>query len=62
MPQRAEDRRYLEARIERERALERSARHPEAARAHSILAAFYLDRLEAAAEPALSECVLTQSL
>jgi hypothetical protein len=52
-----QDRRYFEARIEHELALARSAPHPEAARAHSILAGLYLDRLGLAAEPALSEGV-----
>jgi len=39
---------YLQARAERELALARSASHPEAARAHAILARLYLDRLGAA--------------
>lgn len=52
-----EDRPYLEARIEHELALASSAPHPEAARAHSILAGLYLDRLRSIAEPARSERV-----
>jgi hypothetical protein len=40
-----EDRPYFEARAEHELALARSAPHPEAARAHSMLAGLYLDRL-----------------
>jgi hypothetical protein len=40
-----EDRLYFEARAEHELALARSAPHPEAARAHSMLAGLYLDRL-----------------
>ena len=54
-----EDRRYFEARIERELALARSARHPEAARAHTILANLYLDRIGLVAEPALFRKVQT---
>ena len=56
MHQPPDDRRYYQARIERERALARSARHPEAARAHSILAELYRDRL-GGAEPGVSEGV-----
>jgi hypothetical protein len=43
------DHAYLQARADRELALARSAPHPEAARAHTILARLYLDRLGAAA-------------
>jgi hypothetical protein len=43
--QQPEDRRYYQARIERELALARSAAHPEAARAHSMLADLYAGRL-----------------
>ena len=57
MHQPPDDRRYYQARIERERALARSARHPEAARAHSILAELYRDRLGIGAEPAVVEGV-----
>jgi hypothetical protein len=57
MPQSPEDRRYFEARAEHELALARSAPHPEAARAHSILAGLYLDRLGWVAEPAPSDPV-----
>jgi hypothetical protein len=42
------DETYLQARADRELALARSAPHPEAARAHAILARLYLDRLGAA--------------
>jgi hypothetical protein len=41
------DHAYLQARADRELALARSAPHPEAARAHAILAGLYLDRLGA---------------
>jgi hypothetical protein len=47
MPQPLEERRYFETRIEDELALARSASHPEAVRAHSILAGLYRDRLGA---------------
>jgi hypothetical protein len=57
MPHPPEDRRYYEARIEHELALAKSASHAEAARAHSILAHLYLDRLRSATEPALFEVV-----
>jgi hypothetical protein len=50
MQQQSEDRRYYQARIERERALAQSASHPEAARAHSILAGLYADRLRQACD------------
>lgn len=40
-----EERRYFEARIADELALARSASHPEAVRAHAILAQLYRDRL-----------------
>ena len=43
------DRLYLQARADSELALARSAPHPEAARAHAILARLYLDRLRSAA-------------
>jgi hypothetical protein len=46
MPQ--EEVRYYQARVEDERALARSAPHPEAARAHTGLADLYLDRLRSA--------------
>jgi hypothetical protein len=45
MSQPLEERRYFEARIEHELALARSASHPEAVRAHSLLATLYRDRL-----------------
>jgi hypothetical protein len=57
MPEQTHDRRYFEARIERELALAKSAAHPEAARVHSTLAELYLDRLGLKAEPGLSERV-----
>jgi hypothetical protein len=44
-----QDRLYLQARAESELALARAASHPEAARAHAILARLYLDRLGPAA-------------
>lgn len=59
MPQQPEDRRYFEARIENELALARSAAHPEAARAHSVLAGLYAQRLKSVTEPALSGGVRT---
>ena len=38
-----DDRTYYQERAEREMELARQARHPEAARAHSVLAGHYLD-------------------
>jgi hypothetical protein len=57
MLQPQDDHLYFEARAEREIALARSAPHPEAARAHTILARLYLDRLGSVANPALFEAV-----
>ena len=55
MPQPTEDRFYYLTRMEGELALARSAPHPKAAMAHSILAGLYLDRVRSAAEVAHSQ-------
>jgi hypothetical protein len=52
MSQPLAERRYFEARIAHELALARSASHPEAVRAHSILASLYRDRLGSEGESA----------
>lgn len=48
-----DDRLYYQTRIERERALAKAARHPEAARAHANLAQLYRDRLGREAQAGL---------
>jgi hypothetical protein len=52
-----DERLYFEARARDELARAQAAPHPEAARAHAILAQLYLDRLKASAEPDLPERV-----
>jgi hypothetical protein len=44
-PATLEERAYLQQRAEAELKLARRAEHPDAARAHELLAGFYLDRL-----------------
>jgi hypothetical protein len=55
MQQRAEDHFYFQSRAEQELAMANIAPHPEAARAHKILAALYLDRLASFAAQGLAQ-------
>jgi hypothetical protein len=57
MPHLPEDRLYFEGRIEHELSLAKSAAHPQAARAHSLLAGLYLERLSGETEPAVPDRV-----
>jgi hypothetical protein len=47
MHQRAEDQSYFQTRVEQELAMARKAPHPEAAKAHKVLARLYLERIGA---------------
>jgi hypothetical protein len=46
MRERAEDHSYFQSRAQQELAMANEAPHPEAARAHKILAGLYLERLD----------------